>query len=268
MANSSVEVFSHKADSYHTYRIAPPQILVELAQSVLNGHPPTTVVDLGCGTGLSTLIWAGVAQKVIGIEPNPHMRQVAEELISTHDLSNAVSLLEGSGEATGLADSSVDLVACSQSLHWMELERTHPEIVRILHPEGALLAFGYDMLPTIRPEIEMAYNAVLSTTNTLIRERALWPQLTTWSFRHQLPIIRAAQWYQYVKEAFFHQAIEGTAEWLVGLVLNYGSVARALAKGISQEELGIPQFQRIAEKILGKDSHTFLFHYKMIIAVK
>ena len=55
MTELSVEVFSHKADSYHTYRIAPPPILVDIAQSILNDHPPTTVVDLGCGTGLSGL---------------------------------------------------------------------------------------------------------------------------------------------------------------------------------------------------------------------
>ena len=32
---------------------------------------------------------------------------------------------------SNLADSSVDLVACSQSLHWMDPEETHPDVVAV-----------------------------------------------------------------------------------------------------------------------------------------
>ena len=268
MTNQNIEIFSHEANSYHNFRIVPPKILLQMAQATLNGNSPKKVVDLGCGTGLSTQIWAAIAPEVIGIEPNEQMRLVSASYLQKKGLSGCITLMDGHGAATGLADDSVDLVACSQSLHWMPPEKTHPEIVRILRPGGALLAFGYTMPPTIRPEIELAYNAVLHTANRLIRERALWPQLKVWSFPDQLQAIQAAQWYRYVKEAFFHQSIDGTADWLLGLTANYGAVARALAKGVSSEELGIAALKKTAQNLLGRNSHTFLFHYKMLVAVK
>lgn len=39
---------------------------------VLNylGYKPEQIVDLGCGTGLSTLVWACKCDNIIGIDPN------------------------------------------------------------------------------------------------------------------------------------------------------------------------------------------------------
>ncbi|GJM69351.1 hypothetical protein HMSSN036_15670 [Paenibacillus macerans] len=41
------------------------------------GRAPEYVADVGCGTGLSTMIWLKHAERVIGIEPNDDMRGVA-----------------------------------------------------------------------------------------------------------------------------------------------------------------------------------------------
>ncbi len=268
MATQNIDIFSHEAEAYHAFRIPPPDILLPTAQSILGTDSLDRVVDLGCGTGLSTQIWPEIARQVIGLEPNPKMRQVADAFFAEQGLDLRVSLDDGLGHATGLDDASVDLVTCSQSLHWMDPEQTHPEITRILRPGGALLAYGYTMPPTIRPAIEQAYNTVLNTAQTLIRQRALWPRLEIWSFPDQLQAMGATSWYRYIKEAFFHQILEGTADWFVGLAANYGAVARALAKGVTPEELGLAQLRQTAEQLLGGDSHRFIFHYKAIVAVK
>lgn len=47
--------------------------------SQLAGGRPRVVLDLGCGTGLSTRIWYGYADEVIGVDPNEDMRKQAEE---------------------------------------------------------------------------------------------------------------------------------------------------------------------------------------------
>jgi SAM-dependent methyltransferase len=39
---------------------------------------PKVVVDLGSGTGISTRIWYGIADLVIGVEPNDDMRAESE----------------------------------------------------------------------------------------------------------------------------------------------------------------------------------------------
>ena len=50
--------FTGFADTYDRARPAMPYYPVERITAYL-GCRPDTVVDLGCGTGLSTLIWQG-----------------------------------------------------------------------------------------------------------------------------------------------------------------------------------------------------------------
>lgn len=42
-----------------------------------------------------------------------------------------------------IPDNSLKLVACGQSIHWMDLDTLYPEIDRILKPGGCLAAYGY-----------------------------------------------------------------------------------------------------------------------------
>ncbi|WP_253205459.1 hypothetical protein [Clostridium estertheticum] len=53
------------ADVYNNARPKCPEKVKEIILKYLNSDP-TLVVDLGCGTGLSTRIWSEVSNKVIG----------------------------------------------------------------------------------------------------------------------------------------------------------------------------------------------------------
>ena len=69
------EGFSAK---YQAFRPKPPAALVDMLLRLAGTRRPDLVVDLGSGTGISTRIWAPYARQVIGVEPLPEMRQVAE----------------------------------------------------------------------------------------------------------------------------------------------------------------------------------------------
>jgi predicted TPR repeat methyltransferase len=66
------------AARYDRFRPRPPQVLLDVLCRYARVERPVLVVDLGCGTGLSTRAWSGVAEHVVGIEPNPAMLAVAE----------------------------------------------------------------------------------------------------------------------------------------------------------------------------------------------
>ena len=100
------------------------------------------VVDLGCGTGLSSRWAAGWADRVIGIEPNDDMRAVAIAR-GTPD----VEYRAGVSHATGLADDSADVVVAVQAMHWMEPTSTHAEVARILRPGGVFAIVDADWPP-------------------------------------------------------------------------------------------------------------------------
>lgn len=66
------------ANLYDQARPQCPKHIVEIAKKYI-GRNPDFVVDLGCGTGLSTQIWNGVSSHVIGIDPSTDMIAIANE---------------------------------------------------------------------------------------------------------------------------------------------------------------------------------------------
>ena len=66
------------ADVYDNARPKCPEKVKTIILKYL-GKSPSVVVDLGCGTGLSTTIWSRVSNKVIGIEPSNDMIKLARE---------------------------------------------------------------------------------------------------------------------------------------------------------------------------------------------
>ena len=70
-----LERFSGFSRLYDRYRPKPPRILTNLVLCLLRKDKVKSVIDLGCGTGLSIFIWSAVADQVIGIEPNGELRR-------------------------------------------------------------------------------------------------------------------------------------------------------------------------------------------------
>jgi SAM-dependent methyltransferase len=58
---------------YDRYRPTPPAVVLSVLMTHAGTDRPRLVVDLGCGTGLSTRAWAGHAMRVIGVEANAKM---------------------------------------------------------------------------------------------------------------------------------------------------------------------------------------------------
>lgn len=91
-----------------------------------------TVADVGAGTGIWTRMLAGQVGRLIAIEPNAAMRRCA--VMDCHGLG--IDIRDGSAEATGLPDASVDLVTMASSFHWTDVDRALAEFLRVLKPGG------------------------------------------------------------------------------------------------------------------------------------
>ena len=105
------------------------------------------VVDVGSGTGRSTFDLARAATRVVGVEPNPAMRAVAEGRAVASGIEN-VSFVDGSASRLPCPDASVHVVACVTTSFWPP-ETVVPEFVaeafRVLRPGGH--AFVLDTAP-------------------------------------------------------------------------------------------------------------------------
>lgn len=114
-----------------------PSYPVEAIDAVLDGLPrPVIVADIGCGTGISSRLFAARGAQVIGIDPNSDMLKTART--SSRESHQDIDFREGAGERTGLDDSSVDLVVCAQAFHWLRAIDALREFHRILKKRGQL----------------------------------------------------------------------------------------------------------------------------------
>ncbi|MEM7716054.1 MAG: methyltransferase domain-containing protein [Cyanobacteria bacterium P01_A01_bin.68] len=123
--------FCEKAGNYNKYRPPYPDAVVNKILEGLTLNNQFVAADIGAGTGISARQIASKGIKVIAVEPNAAMREVAES-------HQGVEWRNGTAEATNLPDASVDLITCFQAFHWFKPEPTLLEFRRILKPQGRL----------------------------------------------------------------------------------------------------------------------------------
>jgi ubiquinone/menaquinone biosynthesis C-methylase UbiE len=266
--NANIERFSGFADIYDSYRPAPPPAIVDLLIQLAGGGAPAKVVDVGSGTGLSTMIWAGRATEVVGIEPSADMRHQAERCVAKAARAGDVRFIEGLSTATGLGDGCVDIVTISQALHWMEPEPTFTEVARILRPGGVFAAYDCDWPPTLNWEAEQAYQRCRLRAVQIEREKRFTPEVREWSKSGHLERMRQTGRFRYVKEVVLHHVESGGADRLVGLALSQGEIASLLKHGLSEEEIGIAALREDARRALGDAIVPWYWSYRVRIGIR
>ena len=136
MSSNSTTRFSDRVEDYVKYRPHYPVAVLTYLQATYSFSSSWVVADIGSGTGISTELFLAAGNRVDAVEPNREMRRKAEELLSGHP--GFVSI-DGTAEATGLPEASVDLIVAGQAFHWFEPVATRREFVRIARP-GAVAA--------------------------------------------------------------------------------------------------------------------------------
>ncbi len=106
-----------------------------------------TFLDLGSGPGLTSFMLARTFTdgKVIGIEPDPFLRQRAEELAVRQGLGDRCRFIEGKGETLPLEDASVDYCyARFVFQHLPDPAGVLKELARVTRPGGAVVIMDVD----------------------------------------------------------------------------------------------------------------------------
>lgn len=126
--------FSSVAADYARYRPSYPDALVDWIIHEADLAPGARVADIGCGTGISTRLFAVKGLDALGVEPNDAMRGQAER-------EGGARYLKGRAEATGFPAASFDLASAAQCFHWFEEDAALAEFSRIVRPGGRCCAF-------------------------------------------------------------------------------------------------------------------------------
>ena len=243
----AVSRFAGFAAEYDAVRPAPPAELVTFLAS-WSGRAAPDVVDVGAGTGLSTMIWAGTARQVIAVEPGADMRAVLSRKIGGPPAGpTRFSVVAGTAEETGLASESADIVTASTAMHWFDHSRALPEIARVLRPGGVFAAAAPVWPPHIDPEVDAAFGVFDQTMTRLEVERGLRPPHA--GVDHAAALRRSGV-FRYVSEIALHTSKECDSARLLGLARSRGGTAALLAAGATEDEIGLAVLTEIVTRRL------------------
>ncbi|MGO8860548.1 MAG: class I SAM-dependent methyltransferase [Acidimicrobiales bacterium] len=139
--------FGEVAEQYDRVR---PEYPAELVDALLAGRP-RTVLDVGCGTGISSRLFIARGCAVVGLEPDPRMAQVARR--------RGVPVESGTIEEWDAGARRFDLLTAGQSWHWVEPQRGAAKAAAVLRPGGRIGLFWNQAKPdrSVRPALDAAY---------------------------------------------------------------------------------------------------------------
>jgi SAM-dependent methyltransferase len=137
------ESFGSDPERYDRARPSYPDALVE---AIVAASPGPDVVDVGIGTGIAARQFQAAGGRVLGIEPDARMADLARQ----HGLEVEVTKFED-WDPAGRA---FDTVIAAQAWHWVDPVAGAAKAAQALRPGGRLAAFWHVFQPP--PEVTAA----------------------------------------------------------------------------------------------------------------
>jgi ubiquinone/menaquinone biosynthesis C-methylase UbiE len=224
------------------------------------------VVDLGCGTGLSTVIWSDNSKNVIGVEPNDDMLKTASENSAPY---KNIFFKKAFSNDTGIEDKFADIVTCSQSFHWMEPESTIKEIARILKTGGIFAVYDCDWPPVFRYDTDSEYEKLFEMVNKIEDEN---PQLKNnyvrWNKDRHLQNIKQSGEFRYAREIVFANEEACNADRYIGIAMSQGGLRGILKYKPELIEPHLDRFIKAVKAAFEDKTCNISFCYRMRLGVK
>lgn len=127
---------------YSKFRPSPPPEFINLVIEYVKNKVDNTLkqaIDVGCGSGQSTIVLAPYFEKVFGYDISESQIDCAKSERSAHNIEYRVS----NCEKLPFPDSSFQLVTSSQAVHWFDTSKLFNQVQRILVPKGCVAVYGY-----------------------------------------------------------------------------------------------------------------------------
>jgi SAM-dependent methyltransferase len=131
-------VFGEVAETYDRARPGYPAALVDDVLSFAGLHSGERVLEVGCGTGKATVLFATRAPEMLCLEPSDTMAAVARR---NCDRFPGVTIETASFEDWPVEPSGFKLLISAQAWHWVSPEVRLPKAHDALARDGTLAVF-------------------------------------------------------------------------------------------------------------------------------
>ena len=111
-----------------------PLIIGRIKEFLSLAEPLSSALDVGCGTGLSSIALKELAQNVVGVD-------ASAEMITLAPRENRIKYFVAPAENLPFEENEFDLITLSQVFHWLDKDRFFAEANRVLRPNGWLVIY-------------------------------------------------------------------------------------------------------------------------------
>ncbi len=131
------EVFARFSSLYEKARVGYPEQLIDDILDFSKINKKARVLDVGCGTGQATALFANRGFEVVGLDISEEMIKVANEKFSSH---KNISLKAGTLEDFE-HNKKFDIVASGMAWHWINPKTRCEKAHNLLKRNGTLALF-------------------------------------------------------------------------------------------------------------------------------
>ena len=192
--------FGKLAKDYKFFRPDYPARIIRDIYSFVTVSSPT-ILDLGCGTGISTRQMAKRGSKVFGCDIDEKMLENA--LKNKNNITYAL----GAAEKLPFAKETFDLITMFSSFHWFANKKAMNEIKRVLKPKGIIFIvqprqtspFRYDRIDIINKVLGVTvktkyskrkFEDVLAQNNFKIIENKIYKTVNKYTLEQFLKLLQ------------------------------------------------------------------------------
>jgi len=251
------------ADVYDQARPEMPEYPIEIITRYLN-KKADIVVDLGCGSGLSTTAWKNHCNAIIGIEPSNDMFLAASKKADKN-----ISFKKAFAHETGLSSDFADVVICSQSFHWMNPELTLAEVNRILKSGGIFAAVDYDWPPVCKWEAELAHKQLFYKVSCLEKEhKDLNDRFIRWDKNKHLTNIKNSGYFRYQREIVFANRELCNAERFISMTLSQSGLQSIMKRKPDLIKSALDEYVETIQRLFAGETMEADFCYRMRLGIK
>lgn len=228
--------FGQDAERYDRARPSYPDAMV---RRILAAGPGRDVLDVGCGTGISSRLFQAAGCRVSGVDPDERMAEIARRAGIEVDVS--------AFETWDPAGRTFDLIIAGQSWHWIDPVAGAAAARRALRDGGRLALFWnvYQPVEEVRaalagvyarlaprypmfgPAMSVAqpYDTMFGTAENGIRKAGGFAEPERWTFHWEQPYTKQ-QWLDVVPTQGLHTRMD--PETLQGILTATGAVVDEL----------------------------------------
>jgi SAM-dependent methyltransferase len=146
-ARQVAESFGSDAERYDRVRPRYPTAMVE---AIVAASPGPGVLDVGCGTGIAARQFQAVGCRVLGVDPDARMADLARRF--------GVEAEVAKFEDWDPAGRAFDAVIAGQAWHWVDPVAGAAKAAQVLRPGGRLAVFWNSFRPPV--DVDKAFTEV------------------------------------------------------------------------------------------------------------